>query len=105
MEFDKEELVRQYIDDIHDSNQYTEICVTLKCIDNEDDLINNAPMISITQKNSTTLTTALVLLSMEKTIKDMLKDDPELAFAFSFCKENTKNIGKIEVDRKDVENE
>lgn len=105
MEFDREELIRQYIEDIHDSNEYTEICVTLKTIDNEDDLINNAPMISISQKNSTTLTTALVLLSMEKTIKDMLKEDPELRFAFEFCKVNTKDIGKIEVNRKDEENE
>lgn len=105
MEFDREELIKQYIEDIHGSNEYTEICVALKSVDSEDDLINNAPIISISQKNSTTLTTALVLLSMEETIKDMLKEDPELRFAFEFCKAHTKDIGKIEVNRKDEENE
>ena len=105
MNIDAEELIKQCMEEIINGGEYAKISVVLKSVNGDKDLLEAVPLVSVEEKESTPFTMALVLLSMEKTIRDIIAEDEDVRLAFNLCKKHIDNIQKVEINRKDKENE
>lgn len=101
MEFNKEELIRQYTQSIYDGGEYVEIKSLMKTINNDRDLLEAVPITTVSEHASTPLTTALLLVSMEKTIKDIISEDEDVRIAYEFSRKHIDEVTKIEIERKE----